>query len=99
MIRRSHTLRDLTDKSGSVVTGHWQSLKVHILYAPVAIQPEQRLTMRDAGLGTDRLIDRERFCVTAAYLEPAEGSILYVDNDPDMAGFSVRTHRGIYEIW
>lgn len=76
---------------------------MHILYAPVTIQPEQQLTMRDAEFASlaqiDSLIDRERSCVTAAYLELAEGDISYVDNDPDMARFSVRAHRDIYEIW
>lgn len=76
---------------------------MHILYAPVAIQPEQRLTVRDAELSSltqiDSLIDRGKLCVTAAPLEVVGGGVSYVDNDPDMAGFSVRTHRDIYEIW
>lgn len=85
------------------LSGQWLvvSRSVYIFCTHYSLS-NQSSSLRCEMLGLaqiDSLLDRERFCVTTAYLEQAEGSILYVEMEPDMAGFSVRTHRGIYEIW
>lgn len=100
MIRRSHTLRDRTDKSGSVINGHWSVTPG--AYSVCTSRYPTRAAAYNGGAEIDSLIDRERFCVTGAYLEdwnrPKEASYTSRQRS-DTTRCSVRTHRGIYEIW
>lgn len=72
---------------------------MHILYVPFSIQPEKRLTGL-VRIDSSMIVKLQMtwFCVTTAYLEPDEGSVLYVEVDAAMAwGQSIQ--HCINEIW